>query len=850
MINLNDIYTVANGQFFGEPAANLFTDFCLEPQQAGENLLFVALRTDRGDTHQYIEEAILNGVSGILCVEPPECDTTGVSVLMVNDTVDALMTWSLHTLNKLNVKTIAVAGSSSKSVTVDAITHILESRYEVHRGNVDVSGRLSIPLSLAKLKSNHDYAVLKLNPAYPGEMEQLVRATSPRIAVLTNVDCILPEAFETCKQFVTEQALLVESLAAGGLAVVNYDDDETRELASHARDEVMVKTIGIDRFGADVLAFNVKVSIERIGFDLRFEGERYIARWCPLLGKQHLYGLLASLAVAAYCDIDMEMALRALTELDPLPGRMRFFSGQNGAILIDDTFAASHASTIAALDWLQDVKDDTHRTIFVMGDMDDLGSNNRYGHRSVGLRAADIADIIITQGIEAALVGRAAVDNGKDSASVRTTYSTQDAIANVESFGLTERDIVLVKGGVSSQMEQVVKALMVDENDVAHLVRQEEAVVTQPDTPILRPSWVEVSAENLAQNVRRIREHIGDQVALMAVVKADGYGHGAVLVARTALNNGADYLAVASIAEAIELRDAGIEAPILVMSYAPAEAVRQALRLNITLTVYDLEQARMYDRAARTLSGILKCHVKVDTGLGRLGLAIDSVVKDFRVLNTLNNLELEGIYTHFASADNDPDFTATQVEAFQQVVRPLRATGFQFKYTHAANSPGMLGNAANHFSMVRPGLALYGLQPSKSVSLLDGIEPCLVWKTTVLQVKTLPSGQTVGYGRTYLTQGEERIAVLPVGYADGMRRSPHTWQYVLIHGQRAPLVGRVSMEKITVSVTDIPHVAPGDEVVLLGTQGEEIITAEMIAEWLDTINYEVVTTILPRIPRG
>ena len=849
MINLYDILNAANGQLFGEPAANLFTDFCLDPQQAGENKLFVALRTDQGDTHQYIEEAIQNGASGILCVEPPTCDTEGVSVLMVRDTIDAMMEWSQYTLGKLGVKAVAISGSAGKSAAVDAIYQVLSTKYNVHAGNIDVTGKLSIPLSLAGLNSDHDYVVLKLGSTFPGEMSQMVEAIQPTVVILTNIDCVHPAAFENCKQYVDEQALLLESISPDSLVVVNYDDDRTRELASRVRDGVIVKTVGIDRFGADVLAFNIKVGIERIGFDIRHAGERYVGRWSPILGIHQLHGLLAGIEIGAFCDIEIDDSLRALTQIHPLPGRLALRAGKKDIILVDDTFAASHASTMAALDWLDAVRDDGHRTFFVVGDIDGLGKNTLYGHRSVGQKAADIADIIITQGLNAALIGRAAIDNGKDPATVRTTYSTQDVINILVSYDLNDKDIVLVKGGSTSRMERVVQALLADHADVDKLVRQDASQVPETAMPLLRPSWVEVDADKLANNIKVIKGLLGESKTLMAVVKADAYGHGAVLVAQTAMVNGAEYLGVASMAEAVELRDAGIDAPILVLSYAPAESVRQAHRLNITLTVFDMEQARLYDRAARFVTGKLKVHVKIDSGMGRLGLLADEAVKTFRYLQALSNIDIEGIYTHFSVADEDPDYTADQIEQFLHVVRPLKAAGIPFKYIHAANSAAVVNQHDDkQFNLVRPGLMLYGLRPSQK-ALPEGIEPVLTWKTSVLQVKTFPPRYAIGYGNTYTTSREETIAILPVGYADGFRRSPKTWKYVLIHGKRAPLVGRVSMEKIAVNVSDIPDVAAGDEAVLLGKQGDETITAEMIAEWLETINYEVVTSIIPRVPR-
>ncbi|MGB7340413.1 MAG: alanine racemase [Phototrophicaceae bacterium] len=846
MINLYDILKSANGQLFGEPAANLFTNFCLDAQNVGENQLFIALRTDRGDTHQYIEEAINNGVSGVLCVEPPTCDTSNVSVLMVDDTIEALLQWSRFTLDKLSVKTIVALGSSGKSITVDAINHVLRDTYITVAGNVDVAGKLGIPLSLARLTSDTNYVILKLDTAIPNELEQMMAVVQPHIVILMDIDCVHPAAFENCDHYTSEFSSVLATISADDLVVINYDNDRTRELANHLS-EPTVKTVGIDRFGADVLAFNVKVGIERVGFDLRYGDHRYLARWTPILGKHHLYGVLAAIQVGDFLGIDIEAALKSLTELTPLAGRMVLHDGINQSILIDDSFAASYASTIAALDWLKDVREDSQRTILILGDMDGLGRNSRYAHRTIGQKASEIADYIITQGVEAALAGRAAIDSGMDIARVFTTYSTQDVVSVLEGINVSNQDIVLVKGGEQSAMEQVVEALLANPDDTTQLVRQDN--IRQQTVPNLRPSWIEIDGDALATNIQIIDDHLAPDVTLMAVVKADAYGHGAVLVARTAVTNGAGYLAVASIAEAIELRDAGITTPILVLTYAPAELARQAHQLNITLTVFDLEQAQLYDRMARSVTGKLKVHIKIDSGMGRLGIFAEDTVRAFRMLNTLTNLEIEGIYTHFSSADEDPEVTEFEIEKFTQAIRPLRASGMTVKYTHAANSPATLASDANHFNLVRPGLMLYGLHPSEKVRLYEGMRPVMSWKTRVLQVKDFPAGYPIGYGGTYTTRRDEKIAILPIGYADGFRRAPYTWEYVLIHGQRAPVVGRVSMEKAAVKVEGIADVRMGDEVVLLGKQGDEVITAEMIGEWLETSNYEVVTNILPRVPR-
>jgi Alr-MurF fusion protein len=852
MISLYDILEASNGQLFGEPAAHIFTDFCFDSRHAGEAQLYVALKTDRGDTHQFIPEAVEKGVFGVLCTHPPDFDTSGISVIIVKDTEAALMAWVHYVLDKLGTQVVCVGGTSGKSLAVEAISRVLSTHFAVHH-STDTSGRLSLPRALAGLTPEHEFVILELAATHPGEMSDMVEAVGPDAAVVMHISQAHMDAFASLEEILAEHLLLVDRLPNTGIAVINSDDDFARMLpgTTHAR----VLTVGVDRFGADLMAYNVLVGLSKTGYDLRYGSERYLGRWTPWLGKHQLYSVLAALAVGAHYDVPMDEAIRALTEMPYLPGRMSPLNAVNGALLIDDTYGSTPQSNLAALNWFQAVNEerpteDRHRLFFVMGDMDYLGDYSQTGHRLVGQRAAEIANVIITEGTEAALVGRAALDRGKERGNVLMTYSVQDAVAALrDNFTLSANDTIIVTGGSSARMEMVVQALLADEQDRSLLPRQdfewETAALVQPT----RPSWLEVDLEALASNVRSLKKLVGDQVALMAVVKADAYGHGAVSVSRTALLNGAEYLAVGSITEALELTEAGIDAPILVMNYTPVSAVRQAIRQHITLTVYDLDLARAYDRAARELGGKLSVHVKVDTGMGRLGVLASEALPFFRHLFNLKHLEIEGIYTHFASADEAPEYTAHQVKTFRDILKPLRASGFNFAYTHAANSAGTLSSPDNHFNMVRIGLAMYGLSPSSSVTVPADFRPVMAWKTVIAQVKTLPPNSPVGYGRTYYTHEEERIAVIPVGYADGFRRAPNNWGEVLVHGQRAPLVGRVSMEKASINVTHIPDVSIGDEVVLIGTQGDETITADDIAERLDTISYEVITTVLPRARR-
>ncbi len=848
MISLYDILEAANGQLFGEPGAQLFNDFSFDSRLTAESNLFVALKTDRGDGHQYVREAVEHGATGVLCMRPPDFDVEGVSIILVRDTQVALMKWSYYILNKLGIQVIGITGSSGKSITVEAISQVLKTRYPLQKSSPDTVGRLNLPVTLAKLTPEHKMVVLELGATQPGEMSDMILAVQPHVGIVTQVGAAYGEQFETAEQLSQENSLLVEYLSPNGLCVLNYDDDRVREMSSRTRSRVL--TMGIEGFGADLTAYNVVVGATGTGFDVRFGNNRYVGRWTPLLGKHQLYSILAALAVGIHYDITPADALKALTNLQPLPGRMNPLNGIGGSLLIDDSFNADPQSTLSALDWLQSVTDEQRRAIFVMGDMDNLGTYTQRGHRLVGQRAANFVKMLVTEGADAALAGRASLDQGMDRRQVSITYSIEDAVSRLKTEGgLSSSDIVLIKGGPSSRMELITSALLANEEDNKLLPRStfiEQGAAFMRHT---RPSWVDIDLNALATNVRQIKTLIGQHVTLFAVVKADAYGHGAVAVARTALLNGAEHLAVASISEAIELRDAGLEAPILVMSHTPIQAIRQAVRQNITVTLYDLELARFYDRAAREAGGILRVHVKVDTGMGRLGVVASAAVPFFRHLLNLNHLELEGIFTHFSMADESPDYTAEQVRIFKRVLTPLRAAGFSFKYIHAANSAGTLASKENHFNAVRVGLAMYGLSPSDEVRVPPTFRPVMAWKTAVAQVKILPPNHPVGYGNTYMTRGEEKIAVIPVGYADGLRRSPNHWGHVLLHGQLVPIIGRVSMEKTILNVTDVPNVAIGDEVVLLGRQGDITISADDVAARLGTISYEVVCGILPRVPR-
>jgi alanine racemase len=364
------------------------------------------------------------------------------------------------------------------------------------------------------------------------------------------------------------------------------------------------------------------------------------------------------------------------------------------------------------------------------------------------------------------------------------------------------------------------------------------------------PTWATVDLDAIAHNVAAIKQHVGERVIVMAVVKANGYGHGAEPVACTALESGATWLAVNRLDEGIALRQVGIDAPILVMGYTPAAAAAKAVAHDLRLTVTSTGLADALSVASTQADKITPFHVKIDTGMGRFGLLPAEALDFVRHVRRLPGLRLEGAFTHFAVADSaDKSYTHQQFDVFLGTMTALKRQGIQVPIWHVANSAATLDLPDMHLDAVRPGIAIYGLHPSSDVKPTLPLRPALALKSRVGRVRTLPPGSSISYGRTFVTDRPTPVALVPVGYGDGYIRLNSNRGAVLIHGQRAPIRGRVCMDQFVVEISGIQAVGPDDEVVLIGQQGDDVLSAEEVAAWGETINYEVVTQLMPRVPR-
>lgn len=366
-------------------------------------------------------------------------------------------------------------------------------------------------------------------------------------------------------------------------------------------------------------------------------------------------------------------------------------------------------------------------------------------------------------------------------------------------------------------------------------------------------SWIEIDASALRQNVRLLRQVVSKQVLLAPCVKANAYGHGLVEVSRQLISAGADWLSVHCVEEAITLRESRITAPILVLGPLLASEYPVAHKLRVSLLVGDLDRIPAL-ASVGSAKQPLAVHLKVDTGMSRQGVDVTDVRRAIELILRTQNLKLEGVATHFATSELSDELYREQHQQFARVLQTLESMGLSSLIIHAANSGAMLLDPTSHFRMVRPGLAVYGLYPSTEVRKRcqqTGVQlqPVLTWKTRIAQLKNIPQGAVAGYGATFTARRQTRVALLPVGYADGYDRRWSNCATVLVRGHHAPVIGRVSMDLVTVDVTDVGAVQMDDEVVLIGPQGHEVVSADHLAELADTISYEVISRLSPALER-
>ncbi len=913
MIYLDDFIRMTGAILRSPGRTAEFGAFAHDSRQVAPGELFIAVRGERRDGHDFIEAAIQQGAAGVIAeserfqaleaLHPHLADRLeqqGIAMLLVNDTRAALRDYTRGILRQWRPRVLAVTGSVAKTTTKEAIAAITAPFFSTFKSWRNYNDLLGVPLSLGRLEPQHQIAVLELACDHPGEIAALCELTQPSIGVVTRVSHTQLQYFGSIERYTHELAMLPRHLPADGFVILNAADPAARQMAREtpatplffsrlAHEEKLLSATCLDarQLGDGIeatLAFQAiamaqttstagsnRPALDACNSQLAGTGSdvpdgdsqphSHTYHFAGLTGTHWVESILAAISAALALGIDPHTAACLLANFTSLPGRSRLLAGIHSSLLLDDSHNAPPLAVEAALQTLGDLKQRHPHSfaIAVLGDMLRLGNYEMEAHQRIGKLAAQVADHLITYGPRAATIAQEARQGNMAPGAIDVTYSAEDAaqIARQRVEELAEsgtQAITLIKGSEEMRMERITEQLLSQPEQTAQVLDRQtlawkQIIRMRPD----RPTWVEIDLGAIGSNCRLLKQIVGPNVELLASLKADAYGHGAVRVAQTVLHNGATRIGVATLSEAVPLRQAGITAPILIFGYLPPWQMREAIRLGVTATVYSLEGVQALAQAAQSLESTAYAHLKIDSGMGRLGMRAEDTESILRVAAEAHNLPgivLEGIFTHFACADSaDQSHCRLQLARFKQVLEALEQAELRPPLVHAANSAATLALPEAHFGMVRAGIALYGLHPSEEVRLPEGFQPALSFKTQIAQVKDIPPGECISYGCTFVTPTAMRIAVIAVGYADGFRRAPSHWGEVLVRGKRAPLVGRVCMDQCMIDVSAIPGVAAGDEVVLIGQQGNDQLTAEAVASRLGTINYEVVSEILARVPR-
>ena len=846
MIRLSELAAVSGASAVGTAPDGDCLGFAYDSRADCRDRVFVAIRTETGDGHEHVCEAIRRGARAALCERMPPGVSPRMPLLLVPDVPEAMADWARQAVRCWNPVVVAITGSLGKTTTKELAWRAMSPCFSVSASPGNLSGRLGLPIAIADMSRETAVAVLEFATDSFGEMQAMMGMAPPQVVVVTNVCERHAGVFGGLENVAAEMGLAV-SQASGGMAVLNRDDERVWGLRCRAS-----RVISYGLGDADVRASDVRLTDRGLSFVVDCGGEREECQ-VRLFGPALVYDCLAAIAAAIGLGVPLGEAVAGLAEAEPLPGRLnQIAQGAEGARLLDDTFSACPTSLKVALEALWLLPGSEKHA--VLGDLDDWDESGR--------QTAELAEAVASSAHKLWALGDRAGELasrvrllGKD---VGVFYS-HGQLAQALKSSVRPGDVVLIKGNRASRMERVVAALMDETGGEgatseaqpapgAVLVRQEPYWETVRLVRPERPTWVEIDVEALARNTRLLREACG--VPIMAVLKADGYGHGAARVARVVLENGAEALGVACLSEAKALRRAGVDTDVFILGYTPPWQAREAVREGIVCAVFGEEEGYALSRAAVALGTRARVHVKVDSGMNRLGLQPEEMPAFLSWLARLPALCVEGVFTHFGNADDrDKRWALEQLRCFQSVLETLDEDGLRPRLAHAANTAAALTIPESRLDMVRLGIGLYGLAPSAAVPLPSGTAPVLSFKTTVSQVKEPRLHTYVGYGRSWRVEREMRLAVIPVGYADGFRRGPANWGEVLIRGKRCPVVGNVCMDQAMVDVSDVPGVRKGDEVVLIGRQGEASIGAEEVAQRLGTISYEVVSQILARVPR-
>ncbi len=816
----------AKGELRPAAAAQIIIDrIVIDSRGAVPGALFVALEGQHTDGHCFLADAFRNGASAALVSEEKirgaELDPAW-RLIVVPNTLRALQWLAQWHRREHLKKVLAITGSNGKTIIKDALRTLLAGR-EFLASPGSYNSQLGLPLAILSAEKPEPLAILEVGVSQPGDMATLKEIAAPDYGILTNIGLAHFAAFGSREAIAKEKMSLFGDLPNNGWLLLPSHEPTIMPLARELR--CPLHHIGGSHQVLSMTAISLTEEGQLLQISTRGSEPRNVhvaTRSAEIVTDLHFAASAAHLL-----GLQLSEIAAGLESYTPAATRMELWSSPGGIRLINDAYSSDPISVHAALRSATMSAGRTGRKIFAFAGMRELGANSGREHAQVGAQAAECGFSHLF------LVGNGELQSTAERFRAATPSGEVALVDNPEQLKeqllplLRPGDTVLFKGPRNAGMVKAVR-------DLSGAIAQ-------------RCLWMNLAA--IEENIARFRRHCGG-AHILAMLKAMAYGTDLVQLASWMSQLGVHHIGVSSANEGVAVRRAGAEQEIFVFLCEP-EDVDNLLRYRLTPVIYSAELIGAFTRSLAASSRVLDVHLKVDTGMHRLGVDAKAALEFAQRIRDSKVMQLTGVCTHFAAAD-DPDsddFTRKQIALFDDTIRQLRNGGFDQLQIHAAATAGAVRFPQAHYNMVRIGLGLYGLYPSSAVQQTMELELAIGVTSRITSVQAFSPGDSLGYGRTFTATRKTRVGIIPFGYDDGLPWGLSGKGHVLVEGQRAPIVGRISMDQMQIDLTDLPGIGAGAEVLLYGTHNGHTLRPEFVAEQAGTIGHELLTRLGERVHR-
>ncbi len=820
---------IVDGDFRQGDKTRKVSEVSIDSRHVGNNAVFFALKGTRTDGHRHIAQAFDNGAS-VVVISRSWADRAEVPyekpVMVVEEPLAALQKLAAWWREKFMGKVIGITGSNGKTIVKDSLLQVLAHHFPTTGNPGSHNSQLGVPLSILRVPADVNYAILEAGISEPDEMQCLESMIRPNFGILTNIGMAHIDSFGDQKKIASEKVKLFQNIPETGWVLMH-------DACRHFYGDPPELSCQIFYFGTP------SEDLPYIA-DKRFKGKGILLKVRFPDASTHdvmintpsleiISDIEATLCAAYLLGVESHDITRALADYEPSNTRMEIWRSPSGTTLINDSCSSDPISVRAALRSLERISDAAGRKIFVFGGMRELGGLAHQAHFEIGEMAGRSSVHTLV------LVGRHNTDateegylQTKPEGSVICCGDTED-LADILSEKVEPRDTVLFKGPRNTGIDRVAREI----------------------TGVIAPDRLIVDLQAVSENILRFRRKIGPDVKVLGMVKALAYGSNLIRLSKELQNIGLDYLGVSTPDEGIHLRKAGVGIPILVMICTPDEADK-IVQNNLSPVIYSFDLVPFLVKAARKNNKTLDVHLKVDTGMGRLGVMPERLTDLAKEVDESGCLRTIGLMTHFACAE-DPSmdtFTFRQIELFKRAISDLHKMGHHELICHAAATAGAARFPESCFDMVRIGLGLYGVYPSPAVAEEIKLDLAVSLVSRIAEIRYLNKGHIIGYGATFCVPHDNfKVGVVPIGYHDGLPLILSNNGHVLVNGQLTSIIGRISMDSMTIDLNHVSSVQQGSDVLIYGKHAGHVRRPEEVAEESQTIAYELLTRLGPRIQR-